>query len=86
MVMAVSVTAVGETLKLGTPTPLFAMRSFDEAGNPRAYRMSNNAGAAWDVLPDGRFVMLQGPDTSANREIVVVEHWSNELQRLAPTD
>jgi hypothetical protein len=46
----------------------------------------------YDVLPDGRIVMLvpvPGVDPIATvelREIVVVQNWFEELERLAPTN
>ena len=44
----------------------------------------NNQGAGFDVLPDGRFLVLRRPDPRALREIVVVQRWFEELRRLAP--
>ena len=49
------------------------------------YAGSGNSGIRYDVLPDGRFVMIRGPDPNAAREIVVVQHWFEELKRLVPT-
>jgi hypothetical protein len=44
--------------------------------------------AQYDVTPDGkRFLMLPaGPstDTGAERRIVIVQNWFEELKRLAP--
>ncbi|HEY5666908.1 MAG TPA: hypothetical protein VIV64_09320, partial [Gammaproteobacteria bacterium] len=37
---------------------------------------------AYDVAPDGRFLMLQ-MDTRENRGIVVEQNWSSELARLS---
>ena len=44
----------------------------------------HNGGIGYDVLPDGRFVMVRRPDQSTTREIVVVRNWFEELKRLAP--
>ena len=48
-----------------------------------------SASRAWDVAPDGRFLLLKR-DTSASaetsREVVLVQNWFEELKRLAPTD
>ena len=39
----------------------------------------------FDVTPDGqRFLVVDAPDTSRD-EIVVVENWFAELERLVPT-
>ena len=49
------------------------------------FRSSGNA-AAYDVTPDGRFVMVTEPASprSGARQIVVVQHWIDELNRLVP--
>lgn len=46
---------------------------------------STNTAIAYDVLPDGRFVMVRGADPSRSREFVLVQHWFDELKRLVPT-
>ena len=51
-----------------------------------------NAGGAYDVAPDGRFVMIGAApeaeaDTGAeNADIVLVQHFFEELKRLVPSD
>ena len=44
----------------------------------------------YDVAPDGRFLMIrQGAatdDATAAPEIIFVQNWFEELQRLVPTD
>jgi len=49
------------------------------------FRISGNA-AAYDVTPDGRFVMVTQPASTASspRQIVVVQNWLSELNRLVP--
>jgi serine/threonine-protein kinase len=79
--MAVSVTSSNGALRLGKPTPLFSMRASGPVG-AFAYRTSINAGNRYDVLPDGRFLMIRGADPTANREIVVVLNWFDEVRRL----
>jgi hypothetical protein len=44
-----------------------------------------NLGAGYDILPDGRFVMVKVADPTDTREIVLVQHWFEELKRLVPT-
>jgi hypothetical protein len=85
-IVAVSIEARGDEPQLGRPVPLFSMRVPGPDGEPTAYLETVNAGPRWDVLPDGRFVMLQGPDTSVHREIVVVQNWLTELARTVETD
>lgn len=82
--MAVSVTPEGASLRLGKPAPLFDLRVPGPAGAIEQYQGSGNFGAGYDVLPDGRFVMVRGADPTATREIVIVQNWFEELKRLAP--
>jgi hypothetical protein len=42
------------------------------------YTFSTNIGNSYDILPDGRFVMIRGTD-GRSREIVVVQNWIREL-------
>jgi len=44
------------------------------------------ASRAFDVSPDGRFLMVKALEDSAPRQIRVVLNWFEELKRLAPTD
>jgi Tol biopolymer transport system component len=59
----------------GAPRPLFE-HSIEGHGYPER---------VFDVTPDGqRFLVVDAPDTSRD-EIVVVENWFKELERLVPT-
>jgi serine/threonine-protein kinase len=82
--MAVAVTPDGASLRLGKPVPLFNLRVTGPTGVVQQYASSVNSGATYDVLPDGRFLMVRGPDPTSTREIVVVQNWFEELKRLAP--
>ena len=82
--MAVAVTPDGASLSLGRPTPLFDQSVSGVSGAAERYAQSNNVGVAYDVLPDGRFVMVRGADPSGSREFVLVQHWFEELKRLVP--
>ena len=82
---AVTVAAVGDRLEFGKPTPLFSMRSPGTNGVLEQYATSGNSGRRWDILPDGRFVMARGADVSSTREIVLVQHWFEEVKRLLAT-
>jgi WD40 repeat protein len=84
-VVAVTVAAVGDRLEFGKPTPLFSMRSPGTNGVLEQYATSGNSGRRWDILPDGRFVMARGADVSSTREIVLVQHWFEEVKRLLAT-
>ena len=80
--MAVSVTPAGDTLRLGKPTPLFELRRRSSTGEIEQYADGGNSGAMYDVLLDGRFVMVRGADSEGTREIVLVQNWFEELRRL----
>ena len=82
--MAVSVTADGASVRLGKPVPLFDLRVQSSSGPIEQYGGSGNAGPGYDVLPDGRFLMVRGADPSGTREIVLVQNWFEELKRLVP--
>ena len=48
-----------------------------------------NSGRSYDISPDGRrFLLLKDPSqqTSAPPQIVVVQHFDEELKRLVPTN
>ncbi len=82
--MTVTVTPDGASLTLGRPTALFDQRVPGGSGATEQYVQSSNTGVAYDVLPDGRFVMVRGADPSGSREFVLVQHWFEELKRLVP--
>ncbi len=83
--MAVSVTPDGASLRLATPEPLFHLRVPGPTGAVEQYRDPGNMGPGYDILPDGRFVMVREPDPEGTREIVLVLNWFEELKRLVPT-
>ena len=84
--MAVPVTPEGDALRLGKPVPLFDLRGPGPTGVIEEYAGSGNAGAGYDILPDGkRFVMVRGADPQGAREIVLVQNWFEELKRLVPS-
>ena len=82
--MAVAVTPDGASLRLAKPVPLFDLRVTGPAGAIEQYAASSNSGLRYDVLPDGRFVMIRRADRTGIREIVVVQNWFEGLKRLAP--
>jgi hypothetical protein len=47
-----------------------------------------NGGPNYDVAPDGeRFLMIRSVENvSATEQIVVVQNWFEELERLVPTE
>ena len=69
--------------------PVEAGASF-AAGNPAVilndFHTTTLGGRTYDVSPDGeRFVVLkQVRDANARPEIIVVQNWFEELNRLAP--
>ena len=78
--MAVSVEAVGETVRIGRPTELFRGRYVAAAvGGSRQYH----------VAPDGRFLMLkdvatQGPGDVLPPQVVLIQNWFEELRERVP--
>jgi hypothetical protein len=82
--MAVTVSPAGESLRLGKPTALFNLRAADRNGVIGQYYVSGNTGMSYDVLPDGRFVMVRGADPAGSREIVLVQNWFESLKSLGP--
>jgi serine/threonine-protein kinase len=75
---SVRVTPESSTWTAGAPAPIF----------PGPYYLGGpNVSRQYDVTPDGqRFVMIkEGSETDFQRAIVVVQHWFEELRRLAPT-
>jgi serine/threonine-protein kinase len=74
----VSVTPDGRRLRLGDPVKVLDMRAPGAGGTMDEYTFSTNIGNSYDILPDGRFVMIRGTDVRS-REIVVVQNWIREL-------
>jgi Tol biopolymer transport system component len=81
--MSVSVSAEGETLKLGAPVRVLSLVGSAAAGAEQ-YSRSFNWGPEYDVFPDGSFAMSRGLSGARSREIVLVQHWFEEVKRLAP--
>ncbi len=76
--MAVPVEA-GEVLTAGTPVELFRWPMLSFVWLP---------GRQHDVTSTGdRFLVMDAPGIAAGAsEIIIVEHWFEELERLVPTD
>ena len=68
------------TLRVGPPEELWEEPYYDTGfGSPRQYH----------VAPDGRFLMIRlgatTDDATASPELILVQNWFDELQRLVPT-
>jgi hypothetical protein len=78
--LRVPVEANGATWNAATPMKLLE-RGYDSG--------VSTFGRTYDVSPDGqRFLMITAPGTDASAappELVVVQHWDEELKRLVPT-
>jgi serine/threonine-protein kinase len=81
--MSVSVSAEGETLKLGAPVRVLSLVGPAVSGGEE-YGRSFNWGPEYDVFPDGSFAISRGFTGARSREIVLVQHWFEEVKRLAP--
>lgn len=78
----VDVTPMGDRLELSEPSALFVVNDPDEA---EGYQNGSNSGAAYDISPDGRrFLIVRVSNPQPATEIVVVENWLEELERLVP--
>jgi eukaryotic-like serine/threonine-protein kinase len=77
--LRVPIEAKGATWDHRTPTKLFERR----------YYIGPNSGRSYDVSQDGqRFLMIKladGSDQAASANLIVVQHWTEELKRLVPT-
>jgi hypothetical protein len=83
--MAVSATPARSSLQLGKPLPLFDLKVTAKNGEPSVYDVGSNTGIGFDILSDGRFVMVRSPDQSTAREIVLVRNWFEELKQSVPS-
>jgi hypothetical protein len=79
--MSVSVSAEGETLELGAPVRVLSLGG--SGGGAEAYGRSVNWGPEYDVFPDLSFVTSRGLSGASSREIVLVQHWFEEVKRPA---
>ena len=77
--MRLPIEAKGATLNNRTPMKLFERR----------YYVGPNSGRSYDVSQDDqRFLMIklaEGSDQTASANLIVVQHWTEELKRLVPT-
>lgn len=67
------------------PVALFDLDTTSASGEPATYAVGFNGGVGYDVLPDGRFVMVRQPDQRTTREIVLVRNWLDALKRANTT-
>jgi Tol biopolymer transport system component len=80
--MRVAVSMAGDRLQLGRPERLLDLRVPGPSGAIEQYANSTNQSVAYDVFPDGSFVMIRGADPQGAREIVVVKNFYEEVRRL----
>jgi serine/threonine protein kinase/Tol biopolymer transport system component len=69
----------------GLPRVVASRRTTGTSGEAALYTNSQNQGAAYDVLPDGRLLVTRQPDQVSLRELVVIQNWFTDLERVAPT-
>jgi len=84
MLVSVPVTISGTSVQPGVPRRVFDLNVTSPSGLLEVYRRSNNFGPRFDIAPDGRFLVARGADPENTREIVVVQNWFEELNRIAP--
>ena len=83
-IMAVPFSVKGGAPDLGLPRVVVSRQTTGPSGAAAVYTGSNNQGAGYDVLPDGRFLVVRQPDPHGLREMVVIQDWFEELKRLVP--
>jgi Tol biopolymer transport system component len=74
--------AAGTTWSAGTPEKLFDASPYFWGGTGNPYFM-------YDIARDGRFLVVKLPttpksDTQGVDNLIVVQHWTEELKRLVP--
>ncbi len=83
--LAVTLTPNGAALTVSLPRPLFVLEGAGSAaGASMSYASGGNWGPEFDLLPDGRFVMIRQRDRLSGTEFVLVQNWLEEVRRLAP--
>ena len=80
--MAVQVATGSGTPVVGVPTRVLNRRTTGLDGRRCRIFAQINAWRELRRFPDGTFVVIRGPDPQALREIVLVENWFAELERL----
>jgi hypothetical protein len=80
--MRAPLTFTRDAINVGEPTKLFDLRGPGPTGAVEEYARSTNTGSRFDVLPDGRFIMLRGADPRGTREIVLIQNFAEEAKRL----
>jgi serine/threonine-protein kinase len=75
-----SINPAGSSLRIGRPEALFDPRRLGPQGY-EVYSSGGNSGGRYDVMPDGRFVMLKSVGAIDAREIIIVDNWIDALMR-----
>ena len=70
--------------------PTFSRSTPESALSTGGYVLPGNTARRYDISPDGRFLMLKLPtaettDGERSPELIFVQNWFEELQRLVPT-
>ena len=70
--------------------PTFSRSTPESALSTSGYVLPGNTARRYDISPDGRFLMLkpataETTDGASSPELIFVQNWFDELQRLVPT-
>ena len=65
-------------LRIGKPRKLFEDRYYRPPAHPQ--------GVAYDIAPDGRFLMIEEGEPLEPMSIQVLVNWTEELKYLAPAE
>ena len=80
---SVSVTAEASRPVFGDVDRLFPIVERNVDGTASGFGLGGNTGAGYDVLPDGRFLMVRVEDVARSQEIAITRNWLAELEGLA---
>jgi len=80
---SIEVSGTGDQPVLGEPEPLFATRTPNADGSATVLVVSGgNTGAGYDVLPDGRFLMVEQENVAQPQEVAITRNWLAEIEGL----
>jgi Tol biopolymer transport system component len=78
----VNVDGAGNEPVLGEIAPLFPMIAPNPDGTATVLAAGGNYGEAYDVLPDGRFLMIRRSNLAPPQEIAITRNWLSEIEGL----
>lgn len=80
--LEIRVDDAGNEPVLGEIAPLFPMIAPNPDGTATLFAAGGNYGEAYDLLPDGRFVMIRRSNIAPPQEIAITRNWLTEVEGL----